>query len=63
MAIRIDGQLRSTDVIDMLPDQFILWGIPDHISSDNGPEFVATAVREWIAAVGARTAYVEPGSP
>ena len=63
LAIRIDRRLRSTDVIDVLSDQFILRGVPDHIRSDNGPEFVATAVREWIAAVGARTAYIEPGSP
>jgi transposase InsO family protein len=34
-----------------------------HIRSDNGPEFVAKALREWIAAVGAKTAYIEPGSP
>ena len=59
-AIRIDRRLRSTDVIDVLSDQFILRGIPDHIRSDNGPEFVAKAVREWIDAVGARTAYIEP---
>jgi putative transposase len=63
LAIRIDRRLRSTDVIDVLSDQFILRGVPDHIRSDNGPEFVANAVREWIAAVGARTAYIEPGSP
>jgi transposase InsO family protein len=37
--------------------------MPDHIRSDNGPEFVAKAVRDWIAAVGARTASIEPGSP
>ena len=40
----------------MLSDLFILRGIPGHIRSDNGPEFVAKAVREWIAAVGAKTA-------
>ncbi len=39
------------------------WGIPGHIRSDNGPEFIAQAVRDWIAAVGAKTAYIEPGSP
>jgi putative transposase len=50
-------------VIDALSDLFILRGIPGHIRSDNGPEFVAKAVREWIAAVGAKTAYIEPGSP
>ena len=38
-------------------------GIPGYIRSDNGPEFVAEAVRRWIAAVGARTAFIEPGSP
>jgi putative transposase len=44
-------------------DLFILRGVPAHIRSDNGPEFVAKAVREWIAAVGAKTAYIERGSP
>jgi putative transposase len=63
LAIRVDRKLRSTDVIDLLSDLFILRGVPDHIRSDNGPEFVATAVRDWIAAVGARTACIEPGSP
>ena len=47
----------------MLTDLFILRGIPAYICSDNGPEFVAEAVRYWIAAVGARTAFIEPGSP
>ena len=50
-------------MIDVLSDLFILRGIPGHIRSDNGPEFVAKAVQEWIAAVGAKTAYIEPGSP
>jgi transposase InsO family protein len=63
LAIRIDRRLRSPDVIDVLSDQFILRGVPALIRSDNGPEFVATAVRKWIAAVGAKTAYIEPGSP
>src|SRR5262249_38034598 len=42
---------------------FILHGIPGHIRSDNGPEFVAEAVQEWIAAVGTKTAYIERGCP
>jgi putative transposase len=62
-AIRDHRRLRSIDVIDVLSDVFILRGVPDHIWSYNGPEFVAKAVREWIAAVGAKTAYIEPGSP
>jgi transposase InsO family protein len=63
LAVRVDRKLSSTDVIDVLADQFILRRVPAHIRSDNGPEFVATAVRGWIAAVGAKTAFIEPGSP
>lgn len=63
IAIRIDRKLKSTDVIDVLSDLFILKGVPGHVRSDNGPEFVAKAVREWITAVGAKTAFIEPGSP
>jgi putative transposase len=63
LAIRVDRKLKSTDVIDLLSDQFILRGVPEHIRSDNGPEFVAKAVQDWIGAVGAKTAYIERGSP
>ncbi|RZI65135.1 MAG: IS3 family transposase [Pseudomonas sp.] len=63
IAIRIDRKLKSTDVIDVLSDLFILRGVPGHVRSDNGPEFIAKAVREWITAVGAKTAFIEPGSP
>lgn len=61
--IRVKRKLNSVDVIDALTDLFILRGPPAFIRSDNGPEFVAEAVRQWIAAVGAQTAYIEPGSP
>jgi len=63
IAIKIKRRLNSMDVIDLLSDLFILRGIPEHIRSDNGPEFIAKAVRQWIAAVGAKTAYIAPGSP
>jgi transposase InsO family protein len=63
IAIRVEGKLNVIDVIDVLPDLFILKGNPTHIRSDNGPEFIAKALREWIAAVGAKTAYIMPGSP
>jgi transposase InsO family protein len=63
LAIRVARKLKAIDVIDVLSDLFILRGVPGHIRSDNGPEFVAKAVQEWIAAVGAKTAYIEPGSP
>ncbi len=63
LAIRVGRKLKATDVIDVLSDLFILRGTPSHIRSDNGPEFVAKAVREWITAVGAKCAFIEPGSP
>ena len=47
----------------MLSELFVARGVPGHIRSDHGPEFVAEAVRTWIAAVGAKAAYIEPGSP
>jgi putative transposase len=62
LTIRIARKLKSTDVIDVLSDLFILRGASGHIRSDNGPEFIAVAVREWIAAVGAQAAFIEPGS-
>jgi putative transposase len=63
LAIRIDRKLKSVDVIDGLSDLFILRGVPERLRSDNGPEFVAKAVQDWIAAVGAKAAYIAPGSP
>ena len=63
LEIRIKRKLNSTDVIDALTDLFILRGVPKYIRSDNGPEFIAQAVRNWIGAVGSKTAYIEPGSP
>jgi putative transposase len=63
LAIRVSRRLNATDVVDVLSDLFILRGVPGHIRSDNGPEFIAKSVREWIVAVGAKTAYIEPGSP
>ncbi len=61
--IRVKRKLNSTDVIDALTDLFILRGPPAYVRSDNGPELVAQAVRDRIAAVGTKTAYIEPGSP
>ncbi len=61
LAIRVRRKLPSIDVIDVLTDLFILRRVLGHIRSDNGPEFVAKAVRRWIAALGARTAFTESG--
>ena len=57
LAIRINRKLKAIDVIDLLSDLVILRGVPGHIRSEHGPEFVAK-VQE-----GARTAYIAPGSP
>ena len=63
LAIRVKQKLNSIAVIDALMDLFILCGIPGYISSDNGPRLIAEALRDWIRAVGAKTAYIEPASP
>ena len=62
LMIRVDRKLNSTDVVDVLTDLFILRGAPEYIRSNTGPEFVAKKVCDWIAVVGAKTAYIEPGS-
>ena len=63
LAIRVSRKMKALDVIDVLSDLFSLRGVPGHIRSDNGPEFIAKAVQDWIAAVGSQTASIEPGSP
>ena len=63
LAIRVRRKLKSIDVIDVLSELFLLRGVPGHIRSDNGPEFIAEAVQKWIGAVGSKTAYIAPGSP
>jgi transposase InsO family protein len=59
LAIRVARRLNSDDVINVLADLFLAHGTPAHIRSDQGPEFVAAAVKAWIAGVGARTAEIE----
>jgi putative transposase len=63
LAIRVGRSLCSSDVIDCLADLMVEHGVPGHIRSDNGGEFTAKAVREWIARVGAKTLFIEPASP
>jgi putative transposase len=63
LEIRVKRKPNSIDVIDLLTDLFILRGISAYIRSDNGLQFVAQTVRDWIKAVGAKTAYIDLGSP
>ena len=56
-------KIKAQDVIDILFNLFIFRGIPEHIRSDNGPEFTAKAVRKWLNRLGVKTLFIEPGSP
>ena len=63
LAMLVARQIRSEDVIDQLFHLFIFRGIPAHIRSDNGPEFTAKAIRDWLTHLGVKTLFIEPGSP
>ena len=63
LAILVERKLRAADVLACLAELFIERGPPEHIRSDNGPEFTAEMVREWLRRVGVRTLFIEPGSP
>jgi len=63
LAIEVARRLRADDVLYRLAELFVHRGTPEYIRSDNGPEFTARAVRQWLSRVGVRTLYIEPGSP
>jgi transposase InsO family protein len=63
LAIDVARRLTSDDVLERLSDLLVRRGVPEHIRSDNGPEFTAKAVRDWLGRVGVTTLYIEPGSP
>ena len=63
LAIEVGRTLKSEDVLRVLATLFMYRGVPEHIRSDNGSEFTAHAVRDWLKKVGVKTLYIEPGSP
>jgi putative transposase len=63
LAILAKRSITSQDVIDQLFQLIIFRGMPEHIRSDNGPEFTAKAVRSWLNRLGVKTLFIEPGSP
>ena len=63
LAIRVARRINSLGVLETMADAMLVRGIPEHIRSDNGPEMTAKIVRSWLANVGAKTLYIEPGSP
>ncbi len=63
LAIHVRRKLNSQDVLYVLGKLFVSHGPPQHIRSDNGPEFIAQAVRDWLSKLDVKTLYIEPGSP
>ncbi len=63
LAIRVEGRMGSLEVIETLSEVMLWRGIPEHIRSDNGPEFVARKLRQWLGNLGTGRLYIEPGSP
>jgi transposase InsO family protein len=63
LLIRCDRSWPSAKVIFALAEVMVMKSVPERLRSDNGPEFVAKDLRKWLAATGAKTLYIEPGSP
>ena len=63
LALKVDRSITSEDVIDALAELFAMRGVPEHIRSDNGPEFIAQAIQRWTKQLGIQTLYIEPGAP
>jgi len=63
VGVKVERRIKAQDVIDKLFNLFIFRGIPEHIRSDNGPEFTARAVRKWLSRLGVKTLFIERGSP
>lgn len=63
LALEARRSFKSVDVIDVLKELFLIRGVPQHIRSDNGSEFIAHAIRTWLESSAVTTLYIEPGSP
>jgi len=63
LAIKVARRFNSRDVLTILAGLFLQMGLPDNIRSDNGAEFTAKAVREWLQRLGVQTLFIDPGSP
>lgn len=63
LAIEVGRSIKSRTLIEVLRELAQIRGLPNHIRSDNGPEFVARAVRQWLVEHGSQATFIEPGSP
>ena len=63
LGLVVDRSIKSDNVLYRLSNLFLIYGVPENIRSDNGPEFIAKAVRKWLERIGVKTAFIESGSP
>lgn len=63
LTIKVGRSITSEDAIDTLAELFSIHGVPTRLRCDNGPEFISTAIKKWLATVGVKLLYIEPGSP
>jgi putative transposase len=63
LLLEVERSIRAEDVLDHLRDLFLIRAVPGHIRSDNGPEFIAQAIRDFLAAADVGTLYIKPGAP
>jgi transposase InsO family protein len=63
LGILVARKITTQDVIDLLFHLFIFRGIPEHLRSDNGPEFTARSIRAWLSRIGVKTLFIKRGSP
>ena len=61
--MEVERSFKAADVLDVLAELMLTRGVPRHIRSDNGPEFIALAIRRFLEHTGVGTLYIEPGAP
>lgn len=63
LALVVGRSITAEDVLDVVAELFVVRGVPGHLRSDNGPEFIAQALRRWLEWTEAKTLYIAPGAP
>ena len=63
LLLEVERSIKATDVVQWISEVMLIRGVPGHIRSDNGPEFIAAAIRRYLEKAGVETLYIEPGSP
>jgi putative transposase len=63
ITLDVSRSFKARDIINRLSELFVMYGMPEHIRSDNGPEFISKSIQKWLKKLGVQTLYIEPGSP